>query len=113
MGEQPDDETYSNPFDLDPEQEQWEPEGTSFVSGDLVIERVSKAYEQEERSFYNGEEIIQPQQLWTREEMLELLEFYPFFTGKCPNCIASIEIDYSIKRIHFDCDYCGWMDDSV
>lgn len=111
LGEQPDDETYSNPFDLDPEQEQWEPERTSFVSGDFVIECVNEAYEQEERSFYNGEEIIQPQQLWTREEILELLDSHPLFTNRCPNCEMPFP-RFEKPPIHWDCK-CGWKDDSI
>ena len=86
LGEQPDDEVYSNPFDLDPDLEQWEPEGARFVGGKLILERVSEAHEQENCSFYNGEEIVQAQQLWTREEMLELLDSHPLFTNRCPNC---------------------------
>ena len=54
-----------NPYPLDPEAEQWEPEGASY---------------------YNGELILQPRQLWTREEQMELLDTHPMFTGRCPQC---------------------------
>jgi hypothetical protein len=69
-------------------EEQWQPEGARFVNGELIIERDndSGASLREHRSFYNGEEIIQPQQRWTREEQLELLDYHPMFTGRCPQC---------------------------
>lgn len=76
-----------NPFDLDLDEEQWEPEGARFVNGALIIEYDSGASPWEHRSFYNGEEIIQPRfTRWTREEMLELLDWHPMFTGICPQC---------------------------
>ena len=79
-----------NPFDLDPDEEQWEPEGVSY---------------------YNGELIVQPHQRWTPEEQLHLLDNHPLFTGKCPQCGAEFERDYT-ARVHWDCE-CGWMDDLV
>ncbi len=92
LGEQRDDEPYSNPFDLYPDQELWEPEGASY---------------------YNGELILQPQQRWTKEEQLQLLDWHPLFTGKCPQCGASFSKDYT--RVHWDCPNleCGWLDDTV
>ncbi|MCP6761903.1 MAG: hypothetical protein NHB32_24850 [Fischerella sp. CENA71] len=83
------------------DQELWEPQGARYVDGELVVERVT----------YNGEEIIQPPQRWTREEQLYLLDNHPLFTGKCPACGAEMERDYT-TRVHWDCE-CGWMDDSV
>lgn len=98
------DEPYSNPFDLEPNEELWEPEGAKFVNGELVIEH--------ERSFYNGEEIIQPQQRWTREEQLNLLDWHPMFTGRCPHCERPFP-KYEKPPVHWDCSACGWTDDTV
>lgn len=90
---QRDDEPYSNPHEEDSDREQWQPEGASY---------------------YNGELILQPQQYWTQEEQLELLDRYPMFTGKCPQCSTAIERDYT-ARVHWDCpnQECGWKDDTV
>ncbi len=71
------------------DQEQWEPQGARYVDSELVIERVT----------YNGEEIIQPPQRWTREEQLWLLDTHPLFTGKCPQCRAEFDRDYT-SRVH-------------
>lgn len=83
------------------DQELWEPQGARYIDSELVIERVT----------YNGEEIIQPPQRWTREEQLWLLDTHPMFTGKCPQCGVEMNRDYT-ARVHWDCE-CGWMDDSV
>lgn len=92
---QQDDEPYSNPCDyLDDNEELWEPATASY---------------------YNGELILQPQQHWTREEQLELLNWHPLFTRKCPQCGALFDRDYSACCIHWDCPNpeCGWIDDTV
>ncbi len=91
-------------FRLDPkaEAELWQPLGARYMGDELVIERVT----------YNGEEIIQPQQLWTQQQQLELIDTHPLFTGKCPQCGYEFERDYT-ARVHWDCPDCGWMDDSV
>lgn len=93
-----------NPFDLDPDEELWEPTGARFVNGELVVERP--------RSFYNGEEIIQPPQRWTREEQLDLLDWHPLFTGRCPQCELPYP-RYEKPPVHWDCPECGWVDDTV
>jgi hypothetical protein len=105
------DKTPVNPFDLDPDETQWEPEGARFVNGELVIERVSEAPSEESRSFYNDQEIIQPQQRWTREEQLELLDWHPMSTGRCPHCGHQFP-RHERPPVHWDCE-CGWIDDSV
>ncbi len=80
----------------------WEPEGASYIDGELVIER----------SFYNGEEIPQPKQLLTLEEQWQILETHPFFTGHCPSC--GYRFPHHIPDlVHFDCPECSWIDDSV
>lgn len=82
-------------------EELWESEGARYIDDELVIER----------TYYNGEEIIQPPQRWTREEQLWLIDNHPLFTGKCPSCGAEFNRDYT-SRVHWDCE-CGWKDDSV
>ena len=47
---------FNNPFDSDPDEELWEPEGASYYAGELIL---------------------QPKQRWTREEQLELLDAPP------------------------------------
>jgi len=89
--QQRDNEPYSNSYDLEPNRELWEPAGASY---------------------YNGELVIQPQQRWTTEEQLELLDWHPMFTGKCPRYGALFDRDYT-ARVHYDCPVCGWMDDTV
>jgi predicted RNA-binding Zn-ribbon protein involved in translation (DUF1610 family) len=77
--------------DPNPElQEQWQPEGASY---------------------YNGLLILQPPPI-TPERQLELLEWHPIFTGKCPQCGAEFDRDY-VARVHWDCVECGYMDDSI
>jgi len=83
-------EDYENPFDLNPNKELWEPENASY---------------------YNGELIVQPQQYWTRKEMLELLDYHPIFTGRCPQCERLFPRSEK-PPVHWDCS-CGWVDDSV
>ena len=90
-------------FRLDPNAEElWEPEGARYIGDELVIER----------TFYNGEEIRQPQRRLTREEQLQLLDTHPLFTGKCPACGSTFDRDYT-ARVHWDCAECGWVDESV
>jgi hypothetical protein len=91
------------------EEEQWEPEGARYSGGELIIQREDiPPY----LTYYNGEEIVQPRQRWTTQQQLQLLDWHPMFTGKCPSCGASFEKDY-IARVHWDCPHCGWMDDTV
>lgn len=85
-----DHEPFSNPFSLNSEEEQWEPQGASY---------------------YNGELILQPKHQRTRAEQLWLLEHHPMFTGRCPSCGAIFNRDYQ-ARVHWDCA-CGWLDDSI
>lgn len=86
-----DDELFSNPFDLDPNEEQEEPEGASY---------------------YNGELIRQPSQSRTREEQLWLLDNHPLFTSVCPGCKYRFP-QANFHIVDFDCPNCGWIDDSV
>jgi hypothetical protein len=80
----------------------WEPVSANYIDGELVIER----------SYYNGEEISQPQQRLTREEQWEILNTHPLFTGHCPDCGYQFPAHIP-ELVHFDCPQCGWIDDSV
>ena len=62
-------------------------------------------------TYYNGQLIVQPPPI-TPERQLELLEWHPIFTGKCPRCSFEFDRDYG-SRVHWDCAECGWMDDSI
>lgn len=85
------DEPYSNPYSLNPNDEQWEPEGASY---------------------YNGELIRQPSQQRTREEQLWLLDNHPLFTSVCPGCKYRFP-QANFHIVHFDCPNRGWVDDSI
>lgn len=74
-----------------PELEPWEPEGASYYNGELVLPF--------------------PKELTTAER-LELLDTHPLFTGRCPECETPIR-ETDPPRVHWDCDFCGWADDSV
>jgi len=41
-------------------------------------------WEPEGASYYNAELILQPEQRWTQQQQLELIDWHPMFTGKCP-----------------------------
>ncbi len=71
--------------------EQWQPEGASYYGGELVLE---------------------PVQQMTMEQRLELLDSHPLFTGRCPSCEMPLP-QTEPPRVHWDCEHCGWVDDSV
>lgn len=74
-----------------PASEWWEPEGASYYGGELVID---------------------PVQRWTREQRIALLDWHPMFTERCPDCERSLMQTYP-ARVYWDCEQCGWKDDSV
>ncbi|MEH1962283.1 MAG: hypothetical protein V7L05_20895 [Nostoc sp.] len=89
------------------------------VDGDSCLDfredpnaQAEELWEPEGASYYDGELILQPQQRRTQQQQLELLDTHPMFTGKCPQCGASFDHDYT-ARVHWDCPECGWMDDTV
>ncbi|MEP0755204.1 hypothetical protein NDA03_23590 [Trichocoleus sp. Lan] len=82
--------------------EWWAPEGTRFVGGDLVLKRPT----------YDGEPVPRPRQRFTPESKLELLDYHPMFTGKCPRCKMPFEVKKP-PSVNWDCSRCGWVDDSV
>jgi hypothetical protein len=61
-------------------------------------------------AYYNEERVLQPEHYLTTEERLEILETHPFFTGVCPECGADIS---DLNLVHYDCELCGWKDESV
>lgn len=63
-------------------------------------------------AYYNGELVLEPHNRWTDEERLELLDWHPLFTGRCPNCEMPIH-QTEPRRVHWGCDRCGWKDDTV
>ena len=78
----------NNPFSS--EEEQWEPEEASYYAGELIIDAVQR---------------------FTRAQKLEMLDQHPLVTGRCPECegrISAME-----PQIHWDCQRCGWKDDSL
>lgn len=87
---QQDNEPFNNPFDLEPDEELWEPDGASYYAGELIL---------------------QPQERWTRSEQLELLDTHPMFTGRCPECHRHFP-RYDRPLVHWDCE-CGWLDNTV
>jgi hypothetical protein len=83
-------------------EELWEPEGARYIDNELLLER----------SYYNSEEVRQPQQQLTPEQQWHILETHPLFTGHCPQCGYQFP-PHIPELIHFDCSRCGWIDDSV
>ena len=71
--------------------EQWEPEGASY---------------------YNGELILPPRRHLSPLEQEYLLDTHPLFTGHCPQCGAAMPMT-DPPPLHWDCDRCGWKDDSI
>lgn len=76
--------------------------------------QVEELWQPEGATYYNGELILQPRPRWTQEQQLELLDWHPLFTGKCPKCGAEYERDCT-SRVHWDCpnSECDWIDDTV
>ena len=79
-------------FEPDPQtepEELWEPVGASYYNGELILHRPS----------------LHP------SEQLEMLDWHPLFTGRCPEC--EMPIQNNLLPLHWDCGICGWKDDSV
>ena len=58
-------------------------------------------------STYAGEVIMDPSK--DIHQQLALLNTHPLFTGRCPTC----EMPITVFQVHWDCQHCGWVDDSV
>jgi len=83
--------------------ELWQPEGVRFIDGELVVDR---------EPFYFYYDCFPINNYLTPEEKVELLDTHPMFTGRCPQC----EIPYpqfEQPPVHWDCDQCGWLDDTI
>jgi hypothetical protein len=61
---------------------------------------------------YAGEAIEQSATPRTQEERWALLNWHPLFTGRCPNCEMPLR-QTSPRQVHWDCQHCGWLDDSI
>ncbi len=70
------------------QEEIWEPPGVTYMGEEIVITGVL-SYQQK----------------------LDLLDTHPIFTGRCPECESPIP--YTSDRVHYDCNHCGWKDDSL
>ncbi|MEP0810005.1 hypothetical protein [Coleofasciculus sp. FACHB-SPT9] len=76
--------------------------GMRFVNEDLVLDQPT----------YDGRPVPTPRQRFTPEAKLELLDYHPMFTGRCPSC----EMPFERKTpplVHWDCSQCEWVDDRV
>ena len=62
-------------------------------------------------SYYSDELILEPLQWRSLEQRFKLLDSHPLFTGRCPQCERGIKA--VADQIHYDCEHCGWVDDSV
>jgi hypothetical protein len=89
------------------------------VDGDSCIDfqedstaQIEELWQPEGATYYNGELILQPRPRWTQQQQLELLDWHPIFTGKCPQCGYEFESKYT-SRVHWDCPECGFVDDTV
>lgn len=81
-------------------------------------------WEPEEFAFYGSEQIVSPVEQLTKAQQLELLLWHPLFTGLCPQCCHPFFEDgdrnalrrvaqRQVDRVHWDCQECGWCDDTV
>jgi hypothetical protein len=82
---------YPNAYQDGNSMEWWEPVGASYSGGELVIDLVQRL---------------------TNEQRLELLDSHPLFTGRCPHCEIPM-MQTEPRRVHWDCEHCGWKDDSL
>jgi hypothetical protein len=71
--------------------EQWRPLGAAYYGGELIYDPVKQLMD---------------------AQRLELLDTHPMFTGRCPECEMPL-LQTDPPRVHWDCEYCGWKDDSV
>ncbi|MGR3279426.1 hypothetical protein ACSYAD_30630 [Acaryochloris marina NIES-2412] len=63
------------------------------------------------KAFYNGTPIAPPSNHLTTEQKLDLLDWHPVFTGRCPNCERPIR-ETTPPLGHWDCAECGWGEES-
>lgn len=72
-------------------EELWEPPGASYYGDELILHR---------------------QKRWSYDEQLELLDSHPLLTGCCPACGWQFP-QAEPTLVHWDCQGCGWKDDSI
>ena len=61
----------------------------------------------------NDEDIrLPPKRHLSPLEQEYLLDTHPLFTGHCPQCGAAMPMT-DPPPLHWDCDRCGWKDDSI
>ncbi|MBD3886816.1 hypothetical protein IFO70_34835 [Phormidium tenue FACHB-886] len=61
---------------------------------------------------YNGEVILQPAGRWSVEQQLELLNWHPCFSGRCPQCQQPIA-QQQPHQADWHCTACGWVNESA
>jgi hypothetical protein len=61
-------------------------------------------------AYYDGELVLQPEHFLTTEERWDILNTHPLFTGVCPECKEPIT---GLNPVHYECQSCGWKDESV
>jgi predicted RNA-binding Zn-ribbon protein involved in translation (DUF1610 family) len=67
-------------------------------------------------AYYDGELVLHPEHYLMTEQRLKILDTHPLFTGVCPSCgmaIASHQESAGEGIVHYDCEACRWMDESV
>ena len=63
-------------------------------------------------NYYDGELVVTKPSPYTKEELLDLIDYHPIFTGVCPQCQHKFDKN-NPPLIHWDCPVCSWIDDSV
>ncbi len=97
-------------------EEVWSPEGYTFDrNGDLqpvTNNDDDKHPDGYTFGYYDGELFVTKPSPYTKEELLQLIDYHPIFTGVCPQCKHKFD-KKNPPLIHWDCPVCDWMDDSV
>ncbi|MGB5771986.1 MAG: hypothetical protein WBM32_19280 [Crocosphaera sp.] len=96
------------------EEEVWSPEGYTFdKEGELQpLTDDDNHPDGYILNYYDGELVVTKPSPYTQEELLELIDYHPIFTGVCPQCKHEFDKN-NPPEIHWDCSSCGWIDDSV
>ena len=96
------------------EEEVWSPEGYTFdKEGELQpLTDDDNHPDGYILNYYDGELVVTKPSPYTKEELLELIEYHPIFTGVCPQCKHEFD-KKNPPQVHWDCPNCGWVDDSV
>gem|GEM_PF-1800115 len=56
---------------------------------------------------YNGEWIAAPHRRLTQAEQMQLLDWHPIFSGRCPHCETPIATPDDSES-HWHCHHCDW-----